>query len=365
MTKQKYLKKGKHFLILDGLRGVAAIAIVIFHFMEWIYEPKDNFIAHAFLAVDFFFCLSGFVLGYAYDGKVSKMGLKQFFVRRLIRLQPMVVFGAVIGLIAFLIDPFATYQFTYSYGKIILLFICAFLLVPLPIMKERSFNNFGLNAPAWSLFWEYVANILYALILSKLPKKFLLYILIPAAVALVYINYSEGHLLGGWAGANFWQGGVRIAYSFTAGLIIYRYNLILKNYLGFLWLTVFLSLVFLSPHLFERDLLESFMVIFLFPLFISLGAGSPIEKKAKRICKFSGAISYPLYMTHYAFMWIYGNYFMKHQPDSKTLSTIIILGTLGTILFAWLVMKCYELPIRKFFTKQSKKRFKARNKKRP
>lgn len=361
MTQEKVLKERKHFLILDGLRGVAALAIVVFHFMEWVYTSEDNFLGHSFLAVDFFFCLSGFVLGYAYDGRIAKMGLKQFFVRRLIRLHPMVVFGAVIGLIAFLVDPFATYQFAYSYGKIILLFICTLLLIPLPIMEERSFNNFGLNAPSWSLYWEYVANVVYALFLARLPRKYLWYILIPTAFALVYVNYTAGDLLGGWAGENFWHGGIRIAYSFTAGLIIYRFNLIIKNRIGFLGLTILLSLVFFSPHLFERDLLESIMVIFYFPLLISLGAGSTLGDKAKSLCRFSGDISYPLYMSHYAIMWIYGNYFMLHNPDNKTLLWIIVLGTVGCVAFSWIVMKFYDIPVRKYFTKLSKERFQNRN----
>lgn len=361
MKQEKILKKRKHFLILDGLRGIAALAIVLFHFMEWIYTTEENFVGHAFLAVDFFFCLSGFVLGYAYDGRITKMGLKQFFIRRLIRLHPLVAFGAVIGLIAFLIDPFATYQFAYSYGKIILLFLCAFLLIPLPIMEERFFSNFALNAPSWSLFWEYVANVIYALFLAKLPRKFLLYIITPAAIALVCVNYIEGDLLGGWGGENFWQGGVRIAYSFTAGLIIYRFNLIIKNKIGFLGLAGMLSLALLSPHLFERDLLESVMVIFYFPLLVSLGAGSILGHRVKSICKFSGDISYPLYMTHYAIMWIFGNYFMNYDPDSRTLLWIIVLGTIGCVLFAWLVMKFYDIPVRRYLTNLSKRGFKNKS----
>ena len=58
----------QHFELLDGLRGIAALAIVLFHFMEIIFaDPTQNFIGHGFLAVDFFFCLSGFVIPYAYD----------------------------------------------------------------------------------------------------------------------------------------------------------------------------------------------------------------------------------------------------------------------------------------------------------
>src|SRR3569623_1052774 len=114
-----------HFQVLDGLRGIAALAVVVFHFMEWIYtDPAKNFIGHGFLAVDFFFCLSGFVIGYAYDERLKHIGLKQFFKRRLIRLHPMVVFGSVIGLLAFLFDPFAGYQHEYSITKIFLIFLC-------------------------------------------------------------------------------------------------------------------------------------------------------------------------------------------------------------------------------------------------
>ena len=82
------LKTKQHFEILDGLRGVAALGVVTFHFMEMAYSDySKNFIGHGFLAVDFFFCLSGFVIGYAYDDRIGKMGIMEFFKSRLIRLK--------------------------------------------------------------------------------------------------------------------------------------------------------------------------------------------------------------------------------------------------------------------------------------
>src|SRR6187399_1623154 len=97
------LPSKQHFEILDGLRGVAALAIVIFHFMEWVFpDASKNFIGHGFLAVDFFFCLSGFVIGYAYDDRIGKMGVGEFFKSRLIRLHPLVVLGSVLGLLGIL-----------------------------------------------------------------------------------------------------------------------------------------------------------------------------------------------------------------------------------------------------------------------
>ena len=102
------VKSKAHFEILDGLRGLAAIAVVIFHFMEWVYSDfSQNFIAHGFLAVDFFFCLSGFVIGYAYDERIGKISVIAFLKLRLIRLHPLVIIGSVLGLLTFLFDPFS------------------------------------------------------------------------------------------------------------------------------------------------------------------------------------------------------------------------------------------------------------------
>jgi peptidoglycan/LPS O-acetylase OafA/YrhL len=71
----RLLKTKQHFEILDGLRGVAALAVVTFHFMEIVFSDySKNFIGHGFLAVDFFFCLSGFVIAYAYDDSIGKIG---------------------------------------------------------------------------------------------------------------------------------------------------------------------------------------------------------------------------------------------------------------------------------------------------
>lgn len=340
-----------HFQILDGLRGIAALGVVIFHFMEWVYEPKANFIGHGFLAVDFFFCLSGFVIGYAYDSRIKAMGLKDFFKARLIRLQPMVIFGSILGLIAFLLDPFATYQSLYSGLRIAVIFLCSVFLIPFPTMEERFFNLFGLNAPAWSLFWEYVANIVYALVLYKLHRRLLWLLLVPAAVALLYIGYQKGNILGGWDGLSFWDGGVRIWYSFTAGLLIHRYNLIIKNNIGFIGLAVLLSLAFMMPHVTYSGITEALVVILYFPLLVSLGAGSALSPKLLPFCKLSGDISYPLYMTHYAGLWIFGNYFLNNKPDPVSLKLIMIGGVIILTFFAWIVTKYIDMPVRKYFTR--------------
>lgn len=108
--------------LLDGLRGVAALVVLMYHLFEAIAFSQnleierlaqaqgveaqlvDQNFFHGFLAVDFFFILSGFVMGCAYDGRWNRMSVGQFFCRRLIRLHPMVVAGTVIGLAAYIVQ---------------------------------------------------------------------------------------------------------------------------------------------------------------------------------------------------------------------------------------------------------------------
>jgi peptidoglycan/LPS O-acetylase OafA/YrhL len=343
----------KHFEILDGLRGIAALAVVIFHFMEWIYtDYSKNFIGHGFLAVDFFFCLSGFVIGYAYDKRITKMGLVPFIKTRLVRLHPLVMLGSALGLLGFLLDPFSSSAGSYTVGKLVLLFLGSVLLIPLPLMEDRAFNLFGLNAPSWSLFWEYVANLVYALFLWRLGRRSLGVVTLLAGVMLFRVSYHTGNLLGGWTGSNFWDGGARVAYSFSAGLLVYRCNWIIRNRLGFIPLAILLSLAFLMPGSKWNWLTEALVVLGYFPLVVSLGAGSTLEKGLIKVCRFSGNISYPLYMTHYAAIWIFGHYYTAYKPGTSQLFYIVIFGVLLLIGFAYLAMLFYDLPVRKYLNKK-------------
>jgi len=350
------LQTKQHFEILDGLRGVAALAVVTFHFMEMAYSDYGkNFIGHGFLAVDFFFCLSGFVIGYAYDDRIAKMGVLEFFKSRLIRLHPLVIFGSVLGLLAFLFDPFGGHIELYSAGKIMLVFVCAVFMIPFPLVADRAFNLFSFNAPAWSLFWEYVANIIYAFVLCKLSRRFLLLLTVISAVALCFVGYHAGNLMGGWGGPNFWDGSARISFSFLAGLLIYRSNWIIKNKLGFIGLAILLAMAFVMPFTKWNWLTEPFVVLFYFPLLISLGAGAVLTNGLKKLCVFSGKISYPLYMTHYAVIWMFGNYYASHKPGTGQLALIIITGIILLVGVAYLVMVGFDIPVRKYLTERRKK----------
>lgn len=343
----------KHFEVLDGLRGIAALAVVVFHYMEWIApDSNHNFIGHGFLAVDFFFCLSGFVIAYAYDDRIKTLGLREFFGARFIRLHPLVVFGSVLGLLGYLFNPFGGVEagFLRNAG----IFFSSVLLSPLPIMPSRAFNLFGLNAPAWSLFFEYVANIAYAFLLIRIRRGLLGALVILSALAIGFVIYSEKSLLGGWSGPTFWDGLVRVSFSFMAGMFLWRSQWIIKNRTGFLPLAAMLMVAFLVPFSSWNLLSESLIVLLYFPFIISLGAGATVSVHMRGLCVFLGKISYPLYMTHYWLIWIFGDYYTRYKPAGLRLFLIVLGGVVFQALLAWVVMVLFDIPIRRKLSSSSK-----------
>jgi peptidoglycan/LPS O-acetylase OafA/YrhL len=91
-----------------------------------------------------------------------------------------------------------------------------------------------------------------------------------------------------------------------------------------------------------------------FPLLIALGAGAKLTEGLKKLCVFFGELSYPLYMTHYAVIWIFAGYYMANKPDTLHLTGIIIGGLIVLPLFAWLVMKFYDVPLRRYLNSKRK-----------
>ncbi|RAJ76571.1 peptidoglycan/LPS O-acetylase OafA/YrhL [Chitinophaga dinghuensis] len=347
------LKSRQHYEILDGLRGIAAIVVVIFHFMEeWITDYSKNFVGHGYLAVDFFFVLSGFVIAYAYDERMQRVSIKEFLVSRLIRLQPMVIFGAILGLVTFLWDPFVGLLPGYSPGKIALVFVTTMLMIPYPAITERFGNLFSFNAPAWSLFWEYIANIIYGVILWRLDRRILAALTVVAAGLLGWVAFRAGGIGGGWGAQNFWDGGARLFYSFSAGMVIYRYKLIIPNRLGFPGIGLLLCAALFIPFFPKNWLVEASIAIIYFPLLISLGAGAQLKSWLAPLCRFLGRLSYPLYMVHFGFIWIFVNYLKTQKPDTNTLIVVITLGVIAMIALGWLSLVLVDEPVRKWLQRK-------------
>ncbi|TGE20364.1 acyltransferase [Hymenobacter aquaticus] len=342
-----------HFAVLDGLRGIAALAVVVYHFMEIVVPDYEHlFIAHAYLAVDFFFCLSGFVMACAYDTRLAKIGIGAFLRRRLIRLHPLVLVGSVLGLLTFRLDPFSAVYAAYA-ERVWQVFLASCLLIPYPIMPERTFNLFPLNAPTWSLFWEYIANVVYALVLVRVRPRLLYVLTLLAAGALVYQATLVPNLSIGWDRNTFWGGAVRVSYSFLMGLVLYRARWIVPNRLGFVGVGLLLLAGLLFPYRSNlTGLTDSLTVLVYFPLLVALGAGAHLNPRLAKTCHWLGELSYPLYMVHYPFVWVFLSYVATQKPPMSTLAWLVPTATLALVGLAYLLLVTVDAPLRRYLSKR-------------
>ncbi len=178
----------------------------------------------------------------------------------------------------------------------------------------------------------------------------LLVLTVLSAVALGTAGFNAGTLLGGWDGKTFLDGCARVSYSFLAGLLVFRFNWIIKNNLGFGTLAILLLAAFMMPYVSWNWLAETLVIVFYFPLLVALGAGVNLSGKIKSVCTFLGDLSYPIYMTHYATLWFFAEYYNTRHPGTLELSMVIGIGTLLLIGFAYLMMLFYDIPLRKYLT---------------
>jgi peptidoglycan/LPS O-acetylase OafA/YrhL len=289
-----YLNPKTRYEILDGLRGVAAIMVVAFHIFETFSKGRlFQIINHGYLAVDFFFLLSGFVIGYAYDDRWNKMSLSDFFKRRLVRLQPMVIIGMVIGAALFYFQACPMFPIIEStpVWKMLLLMVVGCTVIPvLPSMDIRGWQEMHpLNGPAWSLFFEYLANILYALVIRKFSKKWLgVFVFLAGALLIHYLVWGpNGDVIGGWSvdKTQLNIGFTRMLFPFFAGLLLSRMDKLI-HIKGAFWVCSLLVVTLLSipriggaDHLWMNGLYDAFCIIVLFPLIVSIGAGGSLRGK--------------------------------------------------------------------------------------
>eukprot|EP01133_Synstelium_polycarpum_P012567 gene12567-14747_t len=357
-----------HYPILDGLRGVAALLVVAFHILEsHSTSHLDLMINHGYLAVDFFFLLSGFVVAYAYDDRWSKMSIGGFFKRRLVRLQPLVVMGMLIGALCFYFQDSVLWPGIHEVPvwKLILVTLIGFTLLPLPIsMDIRGWQEMHpLNGPGWSLFFEYIANILYALFVRKFSNKALTLLVFLSACFLVHLSLTSktGDIIGGWS-LNLEQlhiGFARVMYPFFAGLLLCRTVKLVKVKNAFFWSSLLILVVFSIPriggaeNLWMNAIYDVVSVIVFFPVIVWLGAGGEVTGKyATKICKFLGDISYPIYMTHFPLVCIYNAWVADHKMPLKEAYPMGILVFLSAVLLAWVCLKWYDEPVRAWLKKK-------------
>ena len=373
-----------HYNILDGLRGAAALMVVWYHVFEGFAFAEGmngvegggliNVFNHGYLAVDFFFMLSGFVISYAYDDRWNKMSMGDFFKRRLVRLHPMIVMGALIGLTTFLLQGGVKWDgsITPATGVVLaFLLTCCFIpAIPGALHEVRGNGEmFPLNGPSWSLFFEYIGNICYALFIRRLSTKALSWLVVVLGV--VYIWFSVGNVSGyesvgvGWTlgdSVNIFGGFLRMIFPFSLGMLLAR-NFKPMKVRGIFWIAIVVLLGLFSVPFFPsvdgicvNGIYEMCCIMIAFPALVWLGAsGVTSDKASTGICKFLGDISYPLYIVHYPIMYLFYAWLIKNSLYTLADTWQVVAGVYGlNVVLAYTTLKLYDEPVRCWLTSKLK-----------
>ena len=370
-----------HYVLLDGLRGMAALMVVWYHVFEGFAFADGSSIEvfnHGYLAVDFFFMLSGFVISYAYDNRWQSVGaarldLKSFFRRRLIRLHPMLVMGATIGVITYCLQGCVRWDGSevpfWQVGVAWLMAICFVPIWPGAICDVRGNGEmFPLNGPAWSLFFEYIGNILYALFLRRLSSRALGIVVSLTGLAWIYYAVTDvsgyGMVGVGWTldAANFGGGLLRMFFPFTLGMLMARHFRPTKV-CGIFWIaTGLLFLLFSVPYLpvvgevHLNGVYEMVCIVLIFPCIVWLAASGTIsDSLSSDLCRWLGNISYPLYIVHYPVMYLFYAWLIDNQRYSLSETWPMVMAVLVlNLLLAHVCLKLYDEPVRRWIARRWK-----------
>lgn len=345
----------EHFEVLDGLRGTAAMMVVLFHIqgitVNW--QGAKVVLHHAPLAVDFFFALSGFVIGYAYDDRWQRMSVGRFLALRLIRLHPLVILGTLLGFASYLLDPLAGAAQAVPLPRLLAALGMGLLVLPSWSLPNRWTDTHPLNGPCWSLFQEYVGNLAYALLLRHLPTRVLGGLAILAGAGLLVCAGLLGSLDHGSYWETFWMAPVRLCFPFLTGLWLYRVRDRLPAIrIGWLPLSAAMMLAMLFPTLPEvsgiklNGLYEAACVVLLFPAIIVCGRHSDAGRGMLGLCKASGRLSYPIYITHFPFLYVWMNFVANNRPSQAQLIGIGTALVPFLLLVAWAAYRFWDEPVR-------------------
>ncbi|MFC6646631.1 acyltransferase family protein [Granulicella cerasi] len=358
-----------HYVVLDGLRGVASIVVILFHLCEANNGGSrfKQIINHGYMAVDFFFMLSGFVIAYAYDDRWQRMTVGSFFKRRLIRLQPMVILASIIGALFFYFGAGTTFPHiaqTPVWMTLLIMFI-GMTMIPVPTsMDIRGWQEtYPLNGPQWSLFFEYIANILYAFGLRRASNRVLGLLTFVAALLLAHLAIFgvEGDVIGGWALATpqLHIGFARVLFPFFAGVLLMRIGKRIATPNAFAVSSILLVIALALPrfggtsHLWINGLYEAVCIIVLFPIIVLIGASDQrADGSSIRIARFFGDLSYPLYVTHYPLIYLYTAWVVEKKPTLAHSVEVAALTFVAAMTIAYLCLKFFDEPVRRYLSRR-------------
>lgn len=343
-----------HFLVLDAARGLAALAVFLFHLKEFVFRDTNfgttEFLSKSYLAVDLFFLMSGLVIARSYGDKLLSLSLSfsNFVKVRLLRLYPLYLAGLALGALYIIFkwiikneDPVIATDFARS------LFLNG-IFIPDFLNKESLFI---FNPAAWSLSLEWIINLIYAALAVKMARRLLLSITILSGAVLIYLGIDAGTVDLGWSAKTFLGGIIRIIFSFTLGVLLYKNMPHLKTKIltSPYVLLALLSLCLILPIGSHTVYYDFICIFFIFPTFVCLACNSTTPKCLKKPFFMIGQTSYALYILHTPLvMWMGGAWkiVMKTEPQEQALPGFLFMSV-GIVLMSFFAATLFDEPVRK------------------
>jgi len=333
---------------LDALRGVAALAVVMFHLGVVKLEP--GVMPHGYLAVDFFFVLSGFVIAHAYGRALTGgLGFGAFFRKRLVRLYPLAAAGVLMGLAVLLLKWRLFPDRVDSLPQIAASGGLNLLMLPTPFGGPASHHElFPGNGAMWSLFFELLVNLAWAAWLVRLRSRWLIAILALGGAGVVYSDLAHETGCLGNTVETFPAGFARVFYGFTLGVLLHRHQDRLRAR-SLAWgaplLVALLVIVVASPvSSIAWDVIGTLLVL---PAIIAVGVS---QRSPPRVAKLLGDMSYPIYVLHFPILAVTSGLRQSvlSQVNVHILSTAAVLAVLGA---SWVALKAYDEPVRRMLSR--------------
>ncbi len=338
----------REFRTLDGMRGVAAVAVVAVH-ASGLLAPFV--VKSGYLAVDIFFLLSGFVLAHAYDNRMISIGVTGFMKRRLIRLMPLYLLGLGLGIIwAFghMAQHDRDFPATVSGVAGSAALTTVFLPTPETFFKDRLFP---LNTPAWSLALEMAINLLFAGFFTRITQRTASILAAVSFAALVYISAAYGSLDRGADWGSLWSGPPRVCFSFMVGLLMRR-NLHRLPALdvppAFTLIALAVCLLLPAGGL-GRMVYDPLFIVVISPILVLCGASREPSPNFRRIAVGLGSASYAVYAVHYPLVAILGAVLRKLGLEPPFVGIFFVAFM---FVLALLLDRYFDVPVRRWLTRR-------------